>query len=75
MTVKEMLSRFYIIPGKDEDSYVIPRSEMKNFLDQHSKEQRELCWRELNKKVYMGKDYTKAKIVILNTKQPEVWIT
>lgn len=74
MTAKEMLSRFYIIPGKDEDSYVIPRSEMKNFLDQHSKEQKELCWEELNRKVLMGNKHTKqlSKMVILNSKQPEI---
>ena len=47
-------------------------SMLQDFATIKCKEQRELCWRELNKKVYMGKDYTKAKIVILNTKQPEV---
>lgn len=75
MTAKEMLKKSILITDNvNGTGYFFTEPRLKDFLIQYSKEQRELCWRELNKKVYMDKDYTKqlTKTVILNTKQPEV---
>ena len=80
MTAKEIASyakRNVKLSGVDMDevyTYSFMPKQFEDFVNQLCKEQRELCVEEINKKVYMDKDYTKqlTKTVILNTKQPEV---
>lgn len=80
MTAKEIAGyakRNVKLSGVDIDevyTYSFMPKQFEDFVNQLCKEQRELCVEELNKKVYMDKDATKqlTKIVILNTKQPEV---
>ena len=69
-----MTAKKYVENATSDRLVVFQRDIFKDFVNQLCKEQRELCWSELNKKVYMDKDATKqlTKIVILNTKQPEV---
>lgn len=80
MTAKEIASyakRNVKLSGVDMDevyTYSFMPKQFEDFVNQLCKEQRELCVEEINKKVYMDKDVTKqlTKVVILNTKQPEV---
>ena len=74
MTAKEMLKfsirEHKLYNNENINYYEFLEGQLKDFIKQLCKEQRELCWRE----VYMAKYYTKklTKIAILNTKQPEV---